>query len=113
MTQSAYQRIPIDAGPSRGTGAETVVIEVIQDLIQDWGLDLAEPVGGSTLLVAHLQFGSVDIIQLCVALEQHYGCKLGFQDLLMVDGSYIGDLSVGQIAQFIRSRLQQTARELQ
>lgn len=84
---------------------EATVIAVIEDLIQDWGLELDGGVGADTQLVAHLEFASVDIIQLCVALEQAYSRKLGFQNLLMRDGSYVGDLSVRQIAQFIEQRL--------
>jgi len=55
--------------------------------------------------VADLEFASVDIIQLCVALEQAYERKLRFQDLLMKDGSYVGDLTVAQFARFIEGRL--------
>lgn len=85
---------------------EGTVIAVIEDLIQDWGLELESGVQASTALVADLDFASVDIIQLCVALEECYGRKLGFQNLLMRDGSYVGDLSVSQIAAFIGTRLQ-------
>ena len=85
---------------------EKTVIAVVADLVQDWGLDLAEPISGSTMLVEHLEFASVDIIQLCVALEQSYERKLGFHDLLMRDGSYVGDLSMAQIAAFVESKLQ-------
>jgi acyl carrier protein len=88
----------------RSTPLATVVA-VTEDLIQDWGLELAAPVGPATRLVADLQFASVDIIQLCVALEQAFGRKLGFQALLMKDGSYVGDLSLAQFASFVESRL--------
>lgn len=86
--------------------SEATVIAVIEDLIQDWGLELDGGVNLQTQLVANLEFASVDIIQLCVALEQAYERKLGFQNLLMKDGSYVGDLSVAQIAGFIETRLQ-------
>jgi acyl carrier protein len=85
--------------------AEATVTAVIEDLIQDWGLELDGGVTPSTQLVANLEFASVDIIQLCVALEEAYGRKLGFQAMLMKDGSYVGDLSIAQIARFIESRL--------
>jgi acyl carrier protein len=85
--------------------ARETVIAVVEDLTQDWGLDLSDPVGGTTMLAADLQFASVDIIQLCVALEQTYGRRFGFQDLLMKDGSYVGDLSIAQFADFIIGRL--------
>ncbi|HSW05871.1 acyl carrier protein [Aquabacterium sp.] len=83
---------------------EHTVIAVVEDLIQDWGLDIDE-IDGRAKLVADLQFASVDIIQLCVALEQAYERKFGFQDLLMKDGSYVGDLSLAQFAHFIESKL--------
>lgn len=83
------------------------VIAVVEDLTQDWGLE-ASDIDGSTLLVENLDFASVDIIQLCVALEEHYDRKLGFQNLLMVDGSYVGDLSIGNIATFVEGKLKET-----
>lgn len=88
----------------RATPEETV-IAVVDDLVQDWGLDLEGGIGAATRVVADLQFASVDIIQLCVALEQTYERKFGFQDLLMKDGSYVGDLTLAQFAQFVQSRL--------
>jgi acyl carrier protein len=84
------------------------VIEIVEDLTQDWGLE-ADEIDGNTLLVEQLEFASVDIIQLCVALEQHYGRKLGFQELLLVNGSYVSDLSIAQVADFVTARLRQTA----
>ena len=86
---------------------EKTTIAVVADLIQDWGLELDDPLSGSTLLVADLEFASVDIIQLCVALEESYERKLGFHDLLMRDGSYVHDLSIAQIAAHVESRLEQ------
>ena len=82
------------------------VCAIVEDLIQDWGLELDGPVGAATLLVADLDFASVDIIQLCVALEQSYERKLGFQELLMRDGSYVSDLTLEQVAAHVQSRLQ-------
>ena len=81
------------------------VVAIVEDLIQDWGLDLDGPIDSDTLLAGDLEFASVDIIQLCVALEQSYGRRFGFQDLLMKDGSYVGDLSLRQFAAFIDTKL--------
>jgi acyl carrier protein len=88
----------------RATARETVVA-VVEDLTQDWGLELDGPVDADMLLSADLDFASVDIIQLCVALEQCYGRRFGFQDLLMSYGSYVGDLSLGHFADFIDTKL--------
>jgi acyl carrier protein len=89
----------------RRATAEQTVVAVVEDLIQDWGLELSDGVGLATRVVADLEFASVDIIQLCVALEQAFGRKLHFQDLLMKDGSYVGDLTIAQFARFIEARL--------
>jgi acyl carrier protein len=74
----------------------SAIVVIVNDLTQDWGIEAAD-----------LQFTSVDIIQLCVALEEHYDRRFGFQDLLMVDGSYVGDLSLGQLAAFVDAQLTQ------
>jgi acyl carrier protein len=86
------------------TTLETVVA-IVQDLVQDWGLEEAETAGADTLLAEDLQFTSVDIIQLCVALEECYERRFGFHDLLMQDGSYVGDLSLGRMARFVEAQL--------
>jgi acyl carrier protein len=83
----------------------STVVAIVKDLTQDWGVESAEPIGADTLLAANLQFTSVDIIQLCVALEECYDRRFGFQDLLMRDGSYVGDLSLGQLSAFVEAQL--------
>ncbi|GAX59673.1 acyl carrier protein [Candidatus Scalindua japonica] len=77
------------------------LMKIVEDLIQDWGLELDEGITNDTFLVKDLDFASVDIIQLCVALEQNYDRKLGFQDLLMNDGNYVSDLTIAQITDFL------------
>jgi acyl carrier protein len=81
------------------------VVAIVDDLTQDWGLELAAPIDATTKVAGDLEFASVDIIQLCVALEQCYERRFGFQDLLMKDGSYVGDLSLGQFAAFVDIKL--------
>lgn len=88
----------------KDTTTETV-IAIVDDLTQDWGLGRDAPSGAQTMVVADLEFASVDIIQLCVALEQCYERRFGFQDLLMKNGSYVGDLSLGQLAAFVDLKL--------
>lgn len=89
---------------------EEIMAVIVKDLVQDWGIDLNGSVKGNTLLVNDLEFASVDIIQLCVAIEQHYERKFGFQNLLMKNGSYVSDLSISQIAHFLHHSLQGEAR---
>ena len=84
---------------------EKTLAEIVDDLVQDWGIDMNGGISGKTLLVNDLEFASVDIIQLCVAIEEHYDRKFGFQDLLMKNGSYVSDLSITQMAEFLNGKL--------
>ncbi|MGL4315247.1 MAG: hypothetical protein ACRCTL_01325 [Pseudomonas sp.] len=88
------------------TSIEKTLIHIVVDLTQDWGVELDQPVSRDTLLVGDMEFASVDIIQLMVAIEEHYNRpKMGFQDLLMNDGSYVDDLSIGQVIDFVHAKL--------
>ena len=83
---------------------ETGVLKVLGKLVEDWDLD--QPIGPGSQIVADLGFESIDLIQLVVALEQHFGNrKLGFNELLMRDGRYVDDLSVTEIVDFLAARL--------
>ena len=89
-----------------GSGSiEKTLVDIVEDLIQDWGLELESGVSGQTSLVKDLDFASVDIIQLCVAIEQYYERKFGFQELLMKDGSYVSDLTITQVSDFVGNKL--------
>ncbi|WP_370308054.1 hypothetical protein [Sinimarinibacterium flocculans] len=55
-----------------------------------------------TRLLADLGFESIDIIQLVVAIQEEIiRSKLSFDRLLMKDGRYVDDLSIGQIADYL------------
>lgn len=85
---------------------EKTLIHIVEDLTQDWGIELDTAISSQTCLVADMEFASVDIIQLMVAIEEHYNRpKMGFQDLLMNDGSYVDDLSIGQVIDFVHAKL--------
>lgn len=82
------------------------VIKVIEDTIHDWDVDLDDAIGADTTLVADLGFSSIDIIHFTVAVEEHFNRpKLGFNELLMVDGKYTDDLQVKQVVDFLDIKL--------
>ena len=82
----------------------STVTTTLESLVQDWDLDAS--IGPRTTLVADLGFESIDLIQMVAALEQEFGRpNLPFAELLIVDGRYIDDLSVNQIADFLATRL--------
>lgn len=75
---------------------------MLADFTQDWDHVYEGQIGRDTRLLADLGFESIDIIQLVVAIEEEFGKhKLPFNQLLMKDGRYVDDLSVGQIADFL------------
>jgi acyl carrier protein len=90
---------------NKNNNSEESLIRIVTELIRDWGLDLTKPISGRTRLVNDLDFASVDIIQLCVAIEQHYDRKIGFQDLLMKDGSYVSELCIAEVADYVSGKL--------
>lgn len=83
---------------------EERLMATLQEFVEDWGLD--EPLAPGTRLVADLEFDSIDVIQLVVAIETAFQNRnIGFQDLLMQDGRYVDDLTVSEITAFLKKRL--------
>lgn len=98
MTTTSDTTIPPDAILAR-------LRDVLEDFIEDWDVELDEPIGRDTMLLADLEFESIDIIQLVVAIEEAFGKrKLPFEQVLMKDGRYVDDLSVGAIADFLHQQ---------
>lgn len=78
--------------------------QTLAEFVADWGLDV--DINASTSLVEDLEFDSIDVIQFVVAVENAFQSRnLGFQSLLMQDGRYVDDLSVGQIEAFLAKKL--------
>jgi acyl carrier protein len=81
------------------------IVSILKDVIQEWELDLDE-INPETQLVEDLNFSSIDVIHLVVAIEEHFKQKLGFNELLMHDGQYVDDLSVEELVSFVSRKLQ-------
>jgi acyl carrier protein len=80
--------------------------ELLKDFTQDWDNEFEGEMTRDTKLLGDLGFESIDIIQLVVAIEQMvHKSKLPFNELLMRDGRYVDDLSIGQIADFVAGKL--------
>jgi acyl carrier protein len=74
-----------------------IVAEMIDDGPSDFGLD--------TRLAADLEWGSIDIIFLVQTIEEHFNRpRMGFQELLMRGNRYV-DVTIGQLAEFVRGKL--------
>jgi len=78
------------------------VIHILENMTYDWDMDFDEPLGFQTRLIADLEFGSIDIVQFLVAIEEHYQRRgFPFEELVMVDGRYVDEISVADIVTFL------------
>jgi acyl carrier protein len=88
-------------------GTTDTVVATIEVLVQDW--DIEEPIGLETKVVADLGFESVDLIQMIAALEQAFRPRrISLVDMLVADGRYVDDLSIGQIVNHVAARIDNT-----
>lgn len=80
---------------------------ILEEIIDDLELDYDDDLAPQTRLIADLGFASTDFIHLIVEIETKFSRKLGFHDLLMPEGTYIDDLTLGTLEAFVTSRMQQ------
>jgi acyl carrier protein len=80
---------------------ERDVVAIVMDMV-DWDIGLDRPVTGTTRLVGDLGFQSLDIVMLILAIEGRYQRQdLPFDEVLMVDGEYVTDLTIEELADFL------------
>ncbi|MGQ0700760.1 MAG: acyl carrier protein [Panacagrimonas sp.] len=81
---------------------EAQLITLLKDFTQDWDSGSDDEMTRSSRLLADLGFESIDIIQLVVAIQEDIvKRKLSFDQLLMRNGRYVDDLSIGEIADYL------------
>ena len=78
--------------------------EILREMISAWGIDDDE-IGPGTKVVADLGFSSVDIIHLMASIEMRFHRKLPYDEIIMKDGQYAEDASVGELADFVSRNL--------
>ncbi len=82
------------------------VINVVETMVADWGLDDDLKISADTRLMGDLEFESIDVVQLAVGLEQHFQqTELPFETLFMKGGDYVEDLTVSEISDFLTAHL--------
>ncbi|MBX7166433.1 MAG: hypothetical protein K1X74_08785 [Pirellulales bacterium] len=78
------------------------VVEIVQRLTADWDLGDDRGIGADTRLIGDLSFESIDVVQFIVALEEGFHRRdFPFERLLMSDGRYVDELTVGQVVDFL------------
>jgi acyl carrier protein len=82
------------------------LVGILTDMTSDWDIELDSDINRETRLIADLEFESIDIVELVVAIEQTFKTRgIPFERLLMVDGRYVDDLSVAQVSDFVAANL--------
>ena len=82
------------------------LIAMLEEITSDWDLAFSGGIGPETRLIADLQFESIDVVQLVVAIEERFQRRdLPFEKLLMTDGHYVEELHVSQVADFLHAAL--------
>ncbi len=93
--------------PIQKAEIQPIIVNLVEDILsQGEEFDLDDPITAETLLIGDLDFASIDFVQLCVGIEEKLEKKLGFHDLLMQNGQYVDDLTIGQFVDFVATRLQ-------
>jgi acyl carrier protein len=110
IDNSAQQHVVKKMSIIASQSLQAKVVAVLNDMTQDWDVELDGGIGGDTRLVADLAFESIDFVQFAVSLEQAVNATgLPFEKLFMKDGEYIDDLSVTQVVEFLSLELPSVA----
>jgi acyl carrier protein len=82
------------------------LLEILEDMIADWDMDLDAPLGPDTRLIADLNFESIDVVQFVAAIEEHFRNRaIPFEELVMQDGRYVDEITVSTVRDFLAIHL--------
>lgn len=80
------------------------LISVVRSLLQQWQMEVGD-IHPESQLVSNLNFESIKIINLFVALEKKYCQALDYSRLLMQDGHYVEDITIEELVYFLEENL--------
>jgi acyl carrier protein len=79
---------------------------ILTNMTRDWAPIFKGAIQPETRVIADLGFESIDVVQLVMAIEEHYQRRdLPVGELVMVDGRYVDELTVGDIVNFLARHL--------
>jgi acyl carrier protein len=87
--------------------ANESVMDVIADVLRDFhGREYSGPIGRETWFFADLGLASIDAVVLGETLEERFGRKLPFGEMMAALGSRpVRDLQLGELADFLDRHL--------
>ncbi len=81
------------------------ILKIVKDLTRDFDTDFSGGLGLQTHIVGDLGFESVDVVEMIVAIEEHYQRRdLPFQGLIM-GGSRYHDFTIQDVVDFLSKYL--------
>lgn len=81
-------------------------LQILRDMTSDWEMGFAGAIGPKTYLAADLALESIQLVQLVIALEEHFKRRaLPFQQLFMSDDRRVDDLQVSELVDFLSIHL--------
>lgn len=106
MTDKAEVNAPTNRGQVLAT-----VTERLDDMTRDWDRDdLTGDISGTTLMRGHLGFSSMDLVMLVVDIQGFYRRQdLPWEQLFAPLGSYVDDVKVDEIVDFLCRYLESPA----
>ena len=85
----------------------TGLVGILEDMIEDWDIDLDDPIGTNTQLIADIGFESIDVVQFITAIEELFHCRsIPFEKLVMEDGRYVDEFTIGNVVTFLEDHLE-------
>ena len=82
------------------------LVAILTDMTSDWDLEYGNEIGMKTRLIGDLEFESIDVVQLIVAIEERFQRRdLPFEKLLMSDGRYVDEILVSDAVDFLDQHL--------
>jgi acyl carrier protein len=106
MTETIELTSVATTADSKGSIILSGLLEILEDMIADWDMDLDTPLGPDTTLIADLGFESIDVVQFVAAIEEHFlNRAIPFEELVMRDGRYVDEINVGAVKDFLTLHL--------
>jgi hypothetical protein len=92
----------VPAAPNARLAILTLVMQTITEMLRDEDRIFASPLTPQTLLVADLDYKSLDIVMLIGYLNRQLGLiDIPFEQLLFIHGRPVADLSLQTLADFM------------
>jgi len=84
------------------------ITELLEDITSDWDTPSDKPIDSDTRLIEDLAFESIDVVQYIVGIEEKYHRRgMPFEELVMQDGRYVDEITVGETVKFLVRHLNQ------